>query len=76
MPVSKRIALPANVTIAPAVCHTLAHPTTSSSYDFRPQGDVVQVTHINGRHHDTYCVPADEARVLWRRLRTEGYERF
>lgn len=66
------------ITIKPApVVHVLQHPVLSISYHFRKQSeDTVQVTHITARTCETYMVPAQEARGLYRDLLTKGYGRF
>ncbi len=64
----------ANITVARRFM--LAHHSLDASYDFVVRGDAVEVVHIRGPRRDTYMVPLDEARELWHRLRTKGFERF
>ncbi len=56
---------------------TLAHPTLPVQYDFHPRGEDVAVVHTARRgQQQTYYLPAEEARQLWRNLTAKGYRRF
>ncbi len=56
--------------------YALVHPDTAVQYTFYPRRERVEVVHLTGRARVAYMLPTDEARQLWRRLTTKGYERF
>jgi len=69
-------------TIKPAQRTTLAHPSLPAQYEFLPRyGDdgeisTVTIVHTGRRYRDQYELEPEDARALFRRLETKGYERF
>jgi hypothetical protein len=56
----------------------LVRPAAQGGYAFTPAADdqTITVVYTTRGSSYTYNLPTEEARMLWRRLRKRGYDRF